>query len=172
MAGSIGIRCRNNTAVICQLHSRTHGAKTDLGVRKAVIDSSTWSYDELIAAGLKKGANCWVSVAIIAGVANHESGSNFTLQKDASFTLVYTLSSGAATPSQTFTELSGYGFNKRDDCWLSVDVEAGRANHESGENFALRKNTPVIANYTLLDTIWFPSWSQGADKPWTKDGNR
>lgn len=137
---------------------------------------------------------------IIARVTNHESGSNFTLQQDASFRLVYTLFGGTATPSWrgpeeapvlhilqkgefvfrvrvkmngketdlsrsmtvdmdtdwTSTELSGYGFNAGDDCWLSVGVVAGRTNQESSDNFTLRKNAPVMANYTLSSTIWFP----------------
>ncbi|CAI6095934.1 unnamed protein product [Clonostachys chloroleuca] len=97
MAGSIGIRSRNNGAIICQFRIRTHGTETDLGGRKAVADFSTCSYDELIRASFKAGDVCWVSVDIIATVTNHESGS----QKDAPFTLVYTLFGGTAIPSST-----------------------------------------------------------------------
>ncbi|KAK1922642.1 hypothetical protein DB88DRAFT_495810 [Papiliotrema laurentii] len=58
----------------------------------------------------------------------------------------------------TYEELVGYGFKEGDSCWVSIDIEAGVTNHESGDNFTLTRSGPM-ASYSLGGSTWTPSWS-------------
>jgi hypothetical protein len=59
----------------------------------------------------------------------------------------------------TYEELIGYGFKDGDSCWVSVDIDAGATNHESGDNFTLKSSAPRAMYYELDDGPSTPSWS-------------
>jgi hypothetical protein len=201
-APSRGIEVFNDGGFVCQFRVKTNGKETELSGNKALAEGARWSYEELIGSGFKEGDNCWVSVDIVAGKTNHESGGNFLLKQDAGVILKYSLSGAVLTPSWdgpiepaaviihnngwfigrmrvktagkdsnqsglvsqwkgtswTFSELASQGFKKGDDCWVSVDIEAGKTNHESGDNFTLEKGAAVT--YDLTGGVWNPSWSK------------
>lgn len=200
-APSSGIRLFNNGGFVCQFRVKTNGKETDLSGKKTLGTGADWSYEELIGSGFKEGDNCWVSVDIVAGETNHESGGNFLLKQDAA-RCTYSLSGAVLTPSWdgpiepaaiiiynqgwfigrmrvkkagkdsdqsrpvsqrgvtswTFRELASQGFNAGDDCWVSVDIEAGKTNHESGDNFTLVDGGEV--KYELDGGVWNPSWNK------------
>ena len=95
---SSGIEILNEGGFVCQFRVKTNGVQTELGGNKQINEGITWSYQDLIAAGLKEGDSCWVSVDVVIGETNHESGGNFTLQQDAGLMLKYIVVGGAATP--------------------------------------------------------------------------
>jgi hypothetical protein len=58
----------------------------------------------------------------------------------------------------TFDELTSFGFQEGDSCWVSVDIEAGTTNHESGDNFTLKKGAAPV-EYELRGGTLTPSWT-------------
>ncbi|GKZ25589.1 hypothetical protein AbraCBS73388_001231 [Aspergillus brasiliensis] len=43
-----------------------------------------------------------------------------------------------------YDELINLGFHEGDNCWVSVDIDAGRTNHESGGNFILSGSAQML----------------------------
>ncbi|KAF3051624.1 hypothetical protein E8E11_007573 [Didymella keratinophila] len=57
----------------------------------------------------------------------------------------------------TYDELLSFGFKEGDSCWVSIDIEAGKTNHESGRNFDLHKGGAEVW-YTVTGGAQNPSW--------------
>lgn len=65
---------------------------------------------------------------------------------------------GSPLNGWAYEELVHAGFNEGDSCWVSVDIDGGETNHQSEDNFTLKKFAPV-ARYLLEGGPHNPSWS-------------
>jgi len=100
MSASAGIYAWNGGGFVCGFRCKTsNNVQTTLTSDKMIGVDAFWSYDDLIGFGFKEGDSCWVSCDIVAGVTNYESDGNFTLTKDARFTLSYFVTGGVITTS-------------------------------------------------------------------------
>ncbi|KIY03338.1 uncharacterized protein Z520_00029 [Fonsecaea multimorphosa CBS 102226] len=67
-----------------------------------------------------------------------------------------TINAGGST-YWSYDDLINVGFKEGDSCWVSVDIDGGETNHESGNNFTLAQNWPILT-YGLRGGLWNPSW--------------
>ncbi|KAJ4413152.1 hypothetical protein N0V91_000126 [Didymella pomorum] len=99
-SNSSGITVHNAGAFNCTFRVKSDGKETPSSTDKATGSTAVWSFDELTKdSGFKEGDNCWVSCDVNGGVTNHQSGGNFTLSKDTSQMLWYTVNGGTQDPS-------------------------------------------------------------------------
>ncbi|EXL66521.1 hypothetical protein FOPG_17303 [Fusarium oxysporum f. sp. conglutinans race 2 54008] len=85
--------------------------------------------------------SCWVYVKSSA----HESEHSGLLMTGQDYTFL-------------FADLAKNGFQEGENCWMSVDVQAGKTNHESRENFNLAKDGGFMGTYSLTGGTLTPAW--------------
>jgi hypothetical protein len=96
---SSGIHVENRGAFSCWVyvkssaHESTHSGLLESG------QDHDFSFDDLAKNGFEEGENCWMSVDILDGTSDHQSGDNFNLEKDPGFRGTYKLTGTTFNPS-------------------------------------------------------------------------